>query len=137
MKKVLLVLAMVALTFSMNAQSNSPLKTGVYDLKGYKSLGVDTSSLEGVLVVVDGGLRFVGDFIPTKKYNVFFIGEHEASNWEVVDDLGTREIVGLGYWGTDNMFEDGDVYVILSSSSKLITLSTPEGNYHFIININK
>ena len=133
MRKVLLVLGMVALTLGMNAQSNSPLKVGVYDLQGYKSLGVNTSSLEGMLVVTDGGLQFLGDFVPTKKYNVFFIGEHEASNWEATDDSGTIKIVGLGYWGTDNMFEDGDVYVMLSSSSNLISLSTPDGNYHFII----
>ena len=133
MKKVLLILGMVALTSSMNAQLNSPLKEGVYDLQGDKSLGVNTSSLKGMLVVSDGALQFLGNFFPTKKYSVFFIGERKASDWEVVSDSGIKEIVGLGYWGVDNEFEDGDVYVVLGSNSKFIILNTPEGDYSFNI----
>jgi len=133
MKKVLLVLAIVitALTFKANAQSNSPLPKGFYELQGYQSYGIDTSGLSGEMYITDGAVVFMGECVSTKKYNVYFIGEFEGAKYEAVGDL--LDIEGLGFWGPNNDIREEGVYVTFNKEATAVVLSTPAGQETFTI----
>ena len=132
-KVVLLLVAVTLLSLSLNAQSNSPLEEGVYSLDAHKSLGIDTSGVSGTLIVVDGGLTIKSRVFPLSKYNVFFIGQFENASYELTDS-GSSFISGLGYWGEDNVFEDGEVMVAIGKNNSHIIVTTVEGSYSFFIN---
>ena len=132
MKKVLLVLSVALLSLNVNAQSNSPLEDGFYSLKGYKSLGIDTSMLSGEMYITEGAIVFTGDCVSTNKYSVYFIGEFKGTDYELLDG-GYLDIEGLGYWGSDNSIQDDGVYVTFNEEASVVSLSTPKGVEIFFV----
>ena len=133
MKKVLLVLLVALLSLNTNAQSNSPLGDGVYSIDAVKSLGIDTSGLSGMLIVLDGGLVIKSKAIASGKYSVFFVGEFENAQYKL-SDSGSSSVIGLGYSGVNSDFEDGEAIVTVGKNNAYIIVTTAEGSYSFLIN---
>ena len=133
MKKVLLVLSVALLSLNVSAQSNSPLEDGVYSIDAVKSLGIDTSGLSGMLVVLDGGLVIKSKAIALGKYSVFFVGEFKNAMYEL-SDSGSSSVFGLGYSGINSDFKDGEVLVTVGKNNTYIIVTTTEGSYSFLIN---
>ena len=133
MKKVLLVLFVALLRLNTNAQSKSPLEDGAYSLDAVKSLGIDTSGLSGMLIVLDGGLVIKSEAIALGKYSVFFIGEFKNAQYKL-SDSGSSSVLGLGYSGMNSDFEDGEAIVTVGKNNAYIIVTTAEGSYSFLIN---
>ena len=131
MKKVLVLLVMV-LAFSLSqAQIGSPLKEGVYNLKGIKAIGVDISSTKGDLLIFEGGIQFSSSVFLKDKYSVFFVGEYENAEYKTQAG-GSKAVEGLGY--INGRDKDGTVIVSIGANNDYIILTTDSGSYSFLIN---